>query len=102
VLTDQTGMAYGISGNLEKARSIFEAGVAADPKYPLYYYNLACADAGENKLTAARTHLQQAFAHRADLIPGEEMPDPTTDDSFTPFRGNREFWTFVEGLNGKK
>jgi hypothetical protein len=36
------------------------------------------------------------------LIPGEEMPDPTTDDSFTPFRGNREFWTFVEGLNGKK
>jgi tetratricopeptide (TPR) repeat protein len=102
VLTDQAGMAYGISGNLSKSRSIFEAGIAADPTYPLYYYNLACADAGQNKLADARAHLQQAFAHRADLIPGEEMPDPTTDDSFTPFEGNQQFWAFVKSLNAKK
>ena len=102
VLTDQAGMAYGMSGNFGKARSIFEAGIAADPEYPLYYYNLACPDAGEDKLSDARLHLQQAFAHRANLIRGEKMPDLTTDDSFVPYKGNREFWAFVEHLQGSK
>jgi hypothetical protein len=36
-----------ISGDFKKARLIFEEGVAEDPIYPMYYYNLACADAGE-------------------------------------------------------
>lgn len=45
VMRDQAGMSYGISGDLAKARSIFEKGTAEDPDYPLYYDNLACADA---------------------------------------------------------
>jgi tetratricopeptide (TPR) repeat protein len=102
VLTDEAGMAYGISGNLAKARAIFTTGIAADPDYPLYYYNLACADAGDNKLADARLHLQQAFARKANLIPGEAMPDPTTDDSFVPYKGDREFWEFVERLPSNK
>jgi tetratricopeptide (TPR) repeat protein len=64
VTTDQAGMAYGLAGNLPKARAIFEAAVANDPEYPMYYYNLACADAGEKKLADARNHLQQAFARK--------------------------------------
>ena len=102
VTRDQAGMAYGISGNLAKARAIFDQGVAEDPNYPLYYYNLACADAGENKLAEARAHLQQAFQHQADVNPGESMPDPTVDDSFTPYRNDKEFWKFVEGLKTSK
>jgi tetratricopeptide (TPR) repeat protein len=98
VTTDQAGMAYGLAGNLPKARAIFEAAVAKDPQYPMYYYNLACADAEEKKLADARDHLQQAFARKANVIPGESMPDPTKDDSFLPYRENKEFWTFVEGL----
>src|ERR1700730_19091056 len=50
VTTDQAGMAYGLAGNLAKARAIFESAVAKDPQYPMYYYNLACADAEEKKL----------------------------------------------------
>jgi tetratricopeptide (TPR) repeat protein len=99
VLTDQAGMAYGISGNIAKAREIFNAAIVKDPDYPLYYYNLACADAEENKLADARVHLQQAFARKANIIPGETMPDPTKDDSFTPYRNNRDFWTFLQGLH---
>jgi tetratricopeptide (TPR) repeat protein len=99
VLTDQAGMAYGLSGNIPKARSIFEAAIAKDPDYPLYYYNLACADAGENKLADARAHLQQAFARKANVIPGETMPDPAKDDSFLPYRTNNDFWTFLESLH---
>ena len=98
ITTDQAGMAYGISGNIPKARAIFDAAIAKDPEYPMYYYNLACADAEEKKLTDARTHLQQAFDRRANLIPGEKFPDPTKDDSFLPYRDNKEFWAFLETL----
>ena len=96
--TDQAGMAYGLAGNIPKARAIFEAALAKDPEYPMYYYNLACADAGEKKLAEARNHLQQAFAHKANVIQGETMPDPTTDDSFLPYRDNKQFWAFIESL----
>jgi len=98
VTTDQAGMAYGLAGNIPKARALFEAAVAKDPEYPMYYYNLACADAEEKKLADARTHLQQAFARKANVIRGESMPDPTKDDSFLPYRDNKDFWTFVESL----
>ncbi len=99
VVTDQAGMAYGIAGNIPKARTIFEAAIAKDPDYPMYYYNLACADAEENKLPEARTHLEQAFARKANVIQGETMPDPTKDDSFLPYRSDKEFWTFLETLH---
>jgi tetratricopeptide (TPR) repeat protein len=101
VITDQAGMSYGMSGNVAKARAIFEKAVAADPDYPLYYYNLACADAEEKNLAGAKKHLQEAFDRKANVIPGERMPDPAQDDSFLPYRSNKEFWTFVEGLRGK-
>jgi hypothetical protein len=32
VMTDQAGMAYGLAGNISKARAIFEAGIAKDPE----------------------------------------------------------------------
>ncbi len=102
VLRDQAGMSYGISGDMAKARSIFEKAIADDPAYPLYYYNLANADAGEKKLSDARRHLQQAFDRKANVNPGETMPKPTEDDSFLPYKDNREFWTFLQGLQAGK
>jgi len=102
VLTDQAGMAYGMSGSLEKARAIFEDAKKTDPDYPMYYYNLACADAEEKNLGNARIHLQQAFARKANVISGEKMPDPTTDDSFLPYKDQRDFWTFLEQLKSGK
>ena len=98
VLTDQAGMAYGMSGDSQKARSLFEKAIAEDPDYPMYYYNLACADAEDKNLAGAREHLQQAFARKANVISGETMPDPTRDDSFLPYRDNKAFWTFLKSL----
>jgi len=98
VMRDQTGMSYGIAGDLPKARRILEEGVAADPDYPMNYYNLACADAGENKLPEARIHLRQAFDRKANMNPGETLPVPTEDDSFAPYKDNQEFWAFLERL----
>jgi tetratricopeptide (TPR) repeat protein len=102
VLIDQAGMAYGISGDVAKARTIFESAIVEDPDYPLYYYNLACADAEEKKLSDARLHLQQAFARKANVIAGESMPDPTRDDSFQPYRDNKDFWKFLENLQANR
>ena len=99
VATDQAGMAYGISGDTAKARSIFESAIAKDPNYPMYYYNLACADAQEKKLADARIHLQQAFARKGNMLPGEVFPDPSKDDSFLPYRNDKDFWKFVESLD---
>jgi tetratricopeptide (TPR) repeat protein len=99
VATDQAGMAYGISGDTSKARSVFESAIVKDPDYPMYYYNLACADAQEKKLAVARIHLEQAFARKANTLPGEALPDPSKDDSFTPYRNDKDFWKFIESLN---
>jgi tetratricopeptide (TPR) repeat protein len=99
VATDQAGMAYGISGDTSKARSLFESAIRSDPDYPMYYYNLACADAQEQKLADARTHLQEAFARKANMIPGETLPDPSKDDSFLPYRNEKDFWAFIQSLH---
>ena len=98
VLTDQAGISYGMSGDIPKARSLFEKAIAEDPDYPMYYYNLACADAEDKNLAGAKQHLQEAFARKANVISGETMPDPTTDDSFLPYRDNKEFWAFLKSL----
>jgi hypothetical protein len=98
VITDQAGMSYGMSGDIGRARAIFEKAIALDSDYPMYYYNLACADAEEKKLGQARLHLQAAFARKANMISGEPMPIPTKDDSFLPYREDKDFWTFLEHL----
>ena len=98
VLTDQLSMSYGMAGDLKRSRAVNEAAIAKDPDYPLYYYNLACADAESNDAASARKHLEQAFARRANTLPGEHMPDPATDDSILKLKHDAAFWSFVQAL----
>ncbi|HXC97386.1 MAG TPA: hypothetical protein VNU92_16915 [Edaphobacter sp.] len=91
-------MSNGISGQIKQSRAVNESAIKADPDYPLYYYNLACADAEQGHAADAKLHLQQAFDRKANLIPGEKLPDPTKDDSILKLRKNKEFWAFVEAL----
>ena len=95
-------MSYGIIGEFAKARSIFEKGVAEDPNDPIYYYNLACADAGQQKLAEAKVHLREAFDRKSNVNPGEVMPTPTEDDSFLPYKSDKQFWDFLERLQHEK
>jgi hypothetical protein len=98
VLIDQLAMSYGISGQIKQSRAINEAAIKADPDYPLYYYNLACADAEQHKAADAKLHLQQAFERRANTLPNEHLPDPTQDDSIMKLKKDKEFWAFVQTL----
>jgi len=98
VLVDQLAMSYGISGQIERSRITIEAAIKADPDYPLYYYNLACADAEQHNAAGAKLHLQQAFDRKANTLPGETLPDPTKDDSILKLRKDQAFWSFVQTL----
>jgi tetratricopeptide (TPR) repeat protein len=98
MLVDQLAMSYGISGDIKKSRAVNEDAIKSDPDYPLYYYNLACADAEQGKAKDAQMHLQQAFERKGNLIAGGKMPDPSADDSILKLKKNKEFWDFVQEL----
>ena len=92
VLVDNLGMAYGISGDLEKSRAIFEYGISQDPDYPLFYYNMACYYGELGRRDEAIEQLRKAYARKANGIPGEGgIPDPLEDSSFTKFKSDRKF-----------
>ncbi len=82
ILTDQLAMAYGITGELKKARTMLNEAIGKDPDYPLNYYNLACAYAEEGDKAKVLLNLQLAFDRRANVLKGEQMPDPRADSSF--------------------
>ena len=98
VLVDNLGMSYGITGDLVKAKETFEYGVSKDPAYPLFYYNLACTYAEMGDATVAGNYLKKAFEYKANVLPGESVPDPRQDESFKKVMKNKEFRELVETL----
>ena len=98
VATDNMGMALDKTGDVNAARRLFTDAIHSDSGYPLYYYNLACADAEQGDAKSAKSHLQQAFQRRKNLLPGESLPNPTTDDSLLKLKNDQQFWSFVQSL----
>jgi Tfp pilus assembly protein PilF len=98
VLIDNLGMAYGITGDLDRAEVTFNYGISKDSTYPLFYYELACVAAGRNDMDKTMDFLRKAFSYKSNVIPGESMPDPRQDDSFKPFMSNQRFRAFVDSL----
>jgi tetratricopeptide (TPR) repeat protein len=98
VLIDNLGMSYGMTGNLQKAKETFEYGVSKQPEYPLFYYNLACTYAEMDDAAETKDYLKKAFDHKANVLPGESMPDPRKDDSFQKLMKNEEFREFADTL----
>ena len=98
VLVDNLGMSYGITGDLKKAKETFEYGLTRDSKYPLFYYNLACTYAELNDLDQTISFLKRAFEYKANVIPGEMIPDPAKDDSFQRFIRNDKFLAALKEL----
>ena len=98
ISTDQLSISYGMAGALDESRAVNVAAIKRDPDYPMYYYNLACAEAEQSNATDARANLQLAFDHRANVLPGESLPDPATDDSFQTLMQDPDFAAFVKFL----
>jgi hypothetical protein len=98
VLVDNLAMAYGISGDLDSSERTYDYGLGKDPSYPGFYYGMACVWAERNNMNNAMDNLQKAFALKANVIPGESIPDPRHDDSFQRFMSNSRFRKFVDSL----
>ena len=98
VLVDNLGIAYGLTGDLKHAKETFEYGVSRDPHYPLFHYNLACTYAEMDDLDRALTELGLAYQYKQNMSPGEEFPDPRTDDSFQRYLKNRRFLDFLKSV----
>jgi hypothetical protein len=100
VLIDNLGMAYGITLDFDRAKATFDYGVEKDPTYPMFYYNLACLAAEKGDPEGAKANLKLTFQHRRNIIPGETLPDPHTDDSFQILLKTNDFRQFVDSLFG--
>jgi hypothetical protein len=98
ITTDQLSVALGLEGDITGSRAVNLAAIKVDPTYPMYFYNLACADAEESNIGDTQKHLKQAFDLRANVLPGETMPNPATDDSFQLFMEDPSFADFVKSL----
>ena len=91
VLVDGLGQAYGISGDLKKAKATLEYGIWKDPKYPMFHYNLACTYAEMNDVDKAIGSLRKAYENKQNLNKGDRFPNPWTDSSFKDLIGNDKF-----------
>ena len=98
VLVDNLGMAYGISGDLEKSRTTLQYGVSQYPDYPMFHYNLACGYGEQGKMNEALAELKLTYKYKAKMIPGETIPDPLKDDSFRFFANNDKFVDAVDAM----
>ncbi|MEK7775001.1 MAG: tetratricopeptide repeat protein [Candidatus Zixiibacteriota bacterium] len=95
VLIDNLGMSYGITGNLDKAEEIFRYGLSKDTAYPLFYYNIACAYAERENLDSTIVYLKRAYTFKANMLEGEQFPDPAEDGSFQRFMKEERFLSLL-------
>jgi tetratricopeptide (TPR) repeat protein len=100
VLIDNLSIAYGITGDLKRARETLNYGVSKDPDYPNFYYNLACVTAEKGDVSGTEMNLKLAFDRRENVIPGEAFPDARVDDSFQKLLQQKEFRQFLNSLYG--
>lgn len=100
-MVDNLGMSYGVPGDLEKAKQVFEYGLSKDPKYPMFHYLMACTYAEMNDADKTIEYLRQAFQYKDNMIKGENFPDPWTDDSFQRFLKNEKFVAALKEMSGK-
>jgi tetratricopeptide (TPR) repeat protein len=98
VLLDNLAIAYGITGDLKNSRDVIMYGISEDPTYPLFYYNMACVYAESKDLDNTMASLKKAFQYKQNMIPGETMPNPRTDDSFQSFMHTKQFLDLLDSL----
>ena len=98
VLVDNLGISYGLIGKLPKAEETFEYGITQDDAYPLFYYLLACTYGEMGKMDESLERLRQAYKYKANVIPGESLPDPLQDSSFREFVKDKKFLEAVDQM----
>jgi len=101
VLVDNLGMSYGLTKKYPMAKETFEYGISQDPEYPLFYYLMACTYGEQGLMNESIKQLSLAFKYKANVIPGESLPDPLKDDSFRKFSHDKRFVDAVRDMQSQ-
>jgi tetratricopeptide (TPR) repeat protein len=101
VLVDNLGMSYGLTKKYPMAKETFEYGISQDPEYPLFYYLMACTYGEQGRMNESIEQLSLAFKYKANVIPGESLPDPLKDDSFRKFSYDKRFVDAVRDMQSQ-
>ena len=91
ILVDDLGVAYGASGNLKKAKATYEYGLAKDPKYYLFNYNMACTYAELDDADKAISYLRLTYKSIEEITTVKPKIDPWSDPSFKKLMNNDKF-----------
>lgn len=95
VLTDNLGMSYGITGELDKAENLYLKAISKGENFAMYYYNLACVYAEKKNTEKALEYLRLAVKYKKNILKGEKFPNPNFDNSFKGIKDNPEFIKIV-------
>ena len=97
-VTDAQAVSYAESGNLPRAREIYEAAIKQNSEYPTFYYNLACVYAEMHQLDPALENLKKAWDLRHNMPEGQPFPDPRKDTSFGSYLKDPRFQEAVRNM----
>lgn len=97
-LISDLGLAYGLSGQTDKAIAILNQGIEFDRFFPLFYYNLAGVYAHADNLTETIYYLFQAFQYKKNMPQGSEFPNPKKDELFQKYWKNEKFREAVRNM----
>jgi hypothetical protein len=69
--------------------------------YPALAFDAIGVFTAMNDLDNAIKNLRLAFKYKANVIPGQQMPDPAGDDSFARFLSDPRFRKLLEEIRSK-
>ncbi|MBI4002786.1 MAG: tetratricopeptide repeat protein [Nitrospira defluvii] len=98
LLVHNLGLAYGITGDLQRAKTTLDYGLSQDPANSLFHYHLARTYAEMNDRDKAMQSLHAAFRNNRHRDWGEAIPDPRQDVSFRQFMLDPTFRNLTESL----
>ena len=100
-LVEDLAISYALSGDLKKAKETFEYGLARDPKYWSFNYNMACTYAEMNDVDKAISYLKLAYKYAEEMTDKPKF-DPWTDSSFKKLMNDDKFFDALTELERKR
>ena len=98
LLVHNLGVAYGMTGDLKRAKATLDYGLSQDPANPHFHYSLARTYAEMNDREKAMQSLHAAFRNNRQWSRDERIPDPRQDVSFKRFMLDPTFRELAESL----
>lgn len=97
-LVENLGTTHARLGSPKDARVVIAYGLSKDYQYPMFHYVLARIYGEEGSEAEALRHLRNAYRHRKNVIAGETIPDPLTDESFSGMANSETFTNAVTDM----